>query len=228
MSSRNSKSLVLAIVASAVLAGCPKKQPAEEVPVEAPVPTEEAVVPAAPAEGSAAPATAVAPKPEEQDGPRVERRVDTTASRELAAKLGLAPPAPLLVGDLLTRADVREVTAFAGELMETSLEGIEPSPEYNTIRLSADGGYGFALQVWQLTDVRQLSTRFRRLRETYFQSALDPASVANEAFTADFQGFRHYAFMHRASKSIAVVTCDMALCSPEHVRELAQRVVNRL
>lgn len=160
--------------------------------------------------------------------PNRERRPDVEANRDLAQRLGLAPPDPLLVSDLLTRADVRELTNFQGELLETSLAGIAPAPGYNTIRLRADGGYGFALQVWQTDELRQVAAHFRRLRETYFDSALDSSGVGNEAFTADFQGLLHYAFLHRQSKSAAVITCDRTLCDATQIRALAQRVGNRL
>ncbi|MFT6395552.1 MAG: hypothetical protein ACJAYU_000294 [Bradymonadia bacterium] len=160
--------------------------------------------------------------------PNRDRRPEVEANRNLAQRLGLAPPDPLLVSDLLTRADVRELTNFQGELLETSLAGIAPAPGYNTIRLRADGGYGFALQVWQTDELRQVAAHFRRLRETYFDSALDSSGVGNEAFTADFQGIRHYAFLHRQSKSAAVITCDRTLCDAIQIRAMAQRVGNRL
>ncbi len=180
------------------------------------------------AEGSAAAAPApVAPRVEVQQPTRV-RRDDVSENRELAARLGLAPPDPLLVSDLLTRADVRELTNFQGELLETSLEGISPDADYNAIRLQADGNYGFALQVWQHNEVRTLTAQFRRLSETYFDSDVDSAGVGNEAFSADFQGILHYAFLHRASKSIAIVSCQRGLCDPTQTRALAQRVANRL
>lgn len=158
----------------------------------------------------------------------VERRPEVEASRELAARLGLAPPDPLFVADLLTRADIRELTRFQGELMETTLEGIAPSPDYNAIRIQANGGFGFAVQVWEYADPRDLSAQYRRLKETYFDSTLENSAVGNEAFSADFEGIRHYAFQHRASKSMAVVTCDRALCDAAQLRALAQRVANRL
>ncbi len=192
-------------------------------------------------DGTAAPTTALGPSPTETPptntapvSPQIEvlggrdRRPETEASRELAARLGLAPPDPLFVSDLLTRSDVRELTGYGGDLLETSLEGIAPGPDYNAIRIQAAGGYGFALQVWQFDEVRQLSNQFRRLRETYFDSQLDPAGVANESFAAEFQGLRHYAFLHRAAKSMAVVTCETRYCDVTQIRALAQRVANRL
>ena len=207
------------------LAACKREQPEPVVP-EPGAPT--AGAPTA-TDGSGVTPPTPAPSAPAQEPPTVaQRRPDVEANRELAASLGLAPPDPLLVSDLLTRAAVRELAGFRGELLETSLEGIAPSPDYNTIRLQADGGYGFALQLWQHDEVRQLSTHFRRLQETYFDSAADTAGVANEAFTADFLGIRHYGFMHRASKSVAVVTCDESLCDPTQIRALAQRVANRL
>ena len=102
---------------------------------------------------------------------------------------------PLIVSDLLTRSDIREVTQYAGELQETTLDGIEPSPQYNAIRLSAgEAGYGAALQVWQFDEMRQATNHFRRLRRTYFDQNVDGTPVANEAFQASFFGLEHYAF----------------------------------
>lgn len=166
----------------------------------------------------------------EQVRPRVEvRRPEVEANRRLAEQLGLAPPPPLIVADLLTRADVREVTGYTGELQETTLEGIEPSTDYNAIRLAAaDKSYGFALQLWQFGETRQVTNHFRRLRETYFSQTVDGAPVGNEAFQAEFLGLHHYAFLHRASKSVAVVSCDALHCTGRQTRSMAQRVSNRL
>lgn len=232
---RPTRILLPAALAVALLAACNRgEEPETPETAQAPEVSAEATEPgsgAAADEPAAQPTEAAAPTPPAQPlevARDTERRPDVEANRELAAALGLAPPDPLLVSDLLTRADVRELAQFRGELLETGLAGIEPSPNYNTIRLQADGGYGFALQLWQHDEIRQLSTHFRRLRETYFDSSTDGAGVANEAFTADFQGIRHYGFMHRASKSIAVVTCDDALCDATQLRSIAQRVANRL
>ena len=222
----------LAVAALATLsAGCPRKDP----PAEPPPAEGSAAEPAAPAEpasegsgsGEGEP-TAAAPAPAPALAPVVQRRPEVEESRALAAELCLAPPDPLLVADLLTRADVREVTRFEGELLETTLEGIAPSEDYNALRLQAGTGFGFALQLWQLPELRHVTDQFRRLRETYFDSTLENSPVGNEAFSADFEGIRHYAFLHRASKSIAVVTCDRALCDEPQLRALAQRVANRL
>lgn len=181
-----------------------------------------------PAQPNQAPVAAADPVAPIEVAPNRDRRPEVEGNQDLAERLGLAPPEPLRVSDLLTRADVRELTGFQGELLETGLSGIAPGPGYNTIRLRADGGYGFGLQVWQADEIRQASAHFRRLRETYFDFRLDSSGVGNESFRADFQGLRHYAFLHRQSKTTAVVTCDRALCDEVQVRALAQRVGNRL
>lgn len=227
---RMSRHIAVAVCATVLAVGCrgDDGEPAEP----APEPTPETDVSEAPGSGDAE-ASAPAVEPAAPVAPievarTSQRRPDVETSRELAAALGLAPPDPLLVSDLLTRADVRELAQFQGELLETGLAGIKPSPTYNSIRLQADGGYGFALQLWQHDEVRQVSQQFRRLRETYFDSAPEAAGVANESFSADFQGIRHYAFVHRASRSVAIVTCDDTLCDLGQARALAQRVANRL
>lgn len=223
-------SLVGAFVVA--LAGCPKNDTPE--PPERGEQEGTAESAASPSEetdsvGEAAAAQPEAAAPAAPITPRVvERRPDVEANRELAERLGLAPPPPLVVADLLTRADVRELTGYTGDLLETSLEGLEPSVDYNAIRISAGAGYGFALQLWQLAEVRQVTNQFRRLRETYFAAENESAPVGNEAFAASFQGLRHYAFLHRASRSIAVLTCQDTLCDAAQLRSLAQRVSNRL
>ena len=147
---------------------------------------------------------------------------------ELRAKLGIAPPPALMVGDLLTRADVREIGRFSGALAETTLEGIPPTTRYNAVRIAADDGYGFALQLWRVDELRQLAPRFNRIKDTYITTAPETAPVGDESFSADFQGIRHYAFMHRASRSVAIVTCSSQLCDAAQIRALAARVESRL
>lgn len=218
--------LLLASAATACSRGEGEPEESESAPQEASAEAgETAESTQLSAEAPAAPSEPVAPI---EVAPNRDRRPEVEGNRDLAERLGLAPPEPLRVSDLLTRADVRELTGFQGELLETGLAGIAPSPGYNTIRLRADGGYGFGLQVWQAEEIRQASSHFRRLRETYFDSQVESSGVGNEAFTADFQGLRHYAFLHRQSKTSAVVTCDRTLCDEVQVRALAQRVGNRL
>ena len=160
--------------------------------------------------------------------PRIGSAAGGRGNRQLAEQLGLAPPPPLIVSDLLTRSDIREVTQYAGELQETTLDGIEPSPQYNAIRLSAgEAGYGAALQVAVRRDAPG-DEPFRRLRETYFDQNVDGTPVANEAFQASFFGLEHYAFLHRASKSVAVVSCDADVCTGRQTRTLASRASTRL
>ena len=225
------------------LVACKRDDPAGEPELdEGSVAAEEAADEAepeeeAPAEAEAeevAEAAEVAEEPRrparEAVRPRIEvRRPEVEANRQLAEQLGLAPPPPLIVSDLLTRSDIREVTQYAGELQETTLDGIEPSPQYNAIRLSAgEAGYGAALQVWQFDEMRQATNHFRRLRETYFDQNVDGTPVANEACQASFFGLEHYAFLHRASKSVAVVSCDAEVCTGRQTRTLASRASTRL
>lgn len=208
----------------------------EPEPEEGSVAAEEAAEEAAPeVEEPEAPQDEAAEQAEraparEGTRPRIEvRRPEVEANRQLAEQLGLAPPPPLIVSDLLTRSDIREVTQYAGELQETTLDGIEPSPQYNAIRLSAgEERYGAALQVWQFDETRQATNHFRRLRDTYFDQSVDGTPVANEAFQASFFGLEHYAFLHRASKSVAVVSCDKEVCTARQTRTLASRASTRL
>jgi hypothetical protein len=148
--------------------------------------------------------------------------------RDLAIRLGLVPPEPLPVAQYLTHADVRELVRYDGALALGILEGVAPSPEYNTIRLSTEGGYGFALQLWREPSSRVIDDRYARLRETYFIAADDPMPIGDLAFRAEFEGIRHYAFLDRPTRSVAVVTCQSDVCLDQHIRALAERVRSRL
>ena len=160
--------------------------------------------------------------------PPVNRNVDSDQIHDIRVRLGLDPPPNLLVGDLLTRQDIREVTQYEGAVAETTFDGIEPSPNYNAVRIAAEGGFGFGLQLWSLDESRQVSPRYDRLQQTYFRSTEDESPVGDRAFIANFEGIRQYGFMHRASRSVGVVSCDANLCSAEQVEQLAQNVLNRL
>ena len=178
--------------------------------------------------------TDTAPEDEQQavepvQPPPVEnRQADSSEVYDLRIRLGLAELPPVIVADLITRLDVRELVQFEGALRETSLTGIEADVNYNSIRLSADGGYGFALQLWMLDESRQVAPRYQRLRETYFQSSDMAEPLGDDSFSADFEGIRHVAFMDRASRTVGVVTCQASLCDATQLRALAQRALDRL
>jgi len=180
---------------------------------------------APPEEASTGDAAAPTPAP---NRPPVVRSQATSADRELATRLGLAPPEPLRVADLLTHADVRELMQYTGDLTIATLDGIEPGPYYNALRLSAGSGFGFAVQLWQEDEQRQALSRFARLQETYIDRNADTSPVGDEAFWGEFEGIRHYALFHRASKSVVIVSCQAELCTPDQVRNMADRVMSRL
>lgn len=178
-----------------------------------------------PEEASAGPEAAPATPPNRTP---VVRSQANSADRELATRLGLAPPEPLRVADLLTHADIRELMQYTGDLTIATLDGLEPGPHYNALRLSAASGFGFAVQLWQEDEQRQALSRFARLQETYIDRNLDTAPVGDEAFWGEFEGIRHYAFFHRASKSVVIVSCQAELCTPDQVRAMADRIMSRL
>lgn len=215
---RTMRGVCIGLVAAAALGlGACKSDTAEPVP--------EALPPATPmAEGSEAPPSArpVAPVipvlPPQQPA----------ADRDLAVRLGLVPPDPLVVAQLLTHADIRELVRYDGELAVRTLDGLAPSPHYNVIRLGAGEQYGFALQVWRLEEARQVAPRYDRLKETYIVATEDPTPVGDASFHGEFAGVRHHGFSHRASRSVAVVTCEATLCTQPQARALAERVLSRL
>lgn len=181
----------------------------------------------APASGSAA-ETAPKPAAAKPSADEPERELTPEEISALRSVVGLTPPEPLTVSDLLTRADVRELTKFEDVLTEQPLDGVAPSPTYNSIRIGTDDVFGASLQLWRPSEARQAGARFLRLKETYIAATADPAPVGDEAFFGEFGETVHYAFHHKASHSVAVVTCATKLCDADKVKALADRVASRL
>ncbi len=215
---------LLAIAALVSAAACSRGGDDGEAMAEAnsePAPVAEASAETAP------PAPAANPTP--NNPVPVVRNTAASADRNLAQRLGLAPADPLIVSDLLTHADIRELVGYNGELSIATLEGVQPSEFYNAMRLaSADGGFGFAVQLWEDEQARQTVSRFERLQETYIDRVAETDGIGDTAFRGEFDGIRHYAFMIERARSIAVVSCQSELCTTEQVRNLAERVSSRL
>jgi hypothetical protein len=223
----------LGVAALGGAAGCNKEPKSEEPAGEA------SGAPAAEASGAAAPARPAPPPPRPPPAPTPalppapeptgdRRELTSEEIYALRAIAGLAPPEPLRVGDLLTRADIRELTGYSELLAETTLDGIPPSPQYNAIRIATGDDYGVALQLWRPDEARMLTARFNRMRETWMVNTPDEEPAGDEAFFGEFGGIRHYVFMHRPSNSIGVVTCQFKLCEDPQVKAMATRVVSRL
>ena len=184
---------------------------------------------AAPASGSAAEAAPkVAPPKPAAPAEEAVRELTPEEISALRSVVGLTPPEPLLVSDLLTRADVREITKFEDVLAEQPIDGLAPSPTYNSIRIGSDAMFGASLQLWRPLEARQAGGRYLRLKETYIAATVDAAPVGDEAFFGEFGETVHYAFHHKASRSVAVITCATKLCDTEKVKALADRVASRL
>jgi hypothetical protein len=218
--------IALAIAAAVAFCACRREAPtdteASGSPEAAAPGSGSAETPEAPAPGSGA---AAPPSPTR---PPVVRTTVNSADRELAIRLGLAPPEPLRIADLLTHADVREIMGYTGDLTIASLDGIDPDPYYNSLRLGSGTGFGFAAQLWHHDEQRQALSRFARLQETYIDRAVDTSPVGDEAFFGEFEGIRHYAFFHRASRNVAVFSCQSDLCTTEQARSMADRLASRL
>lgn len=185
-----------------------------------------------PAEATPAPSatpTETATPPRERDRDRnAAAAPEVVADLDLAVRLGLVPPEPVVVAPLLTHPDIRELVQYNGELAVRSLDGIAPSANYNALRLAAGEGYGFALQLWRLDETRQVIPRFERLRDTWIVATPDESAVGDAAFHGEFSGIRHYVFSHRPSRSVVAITCQSDLCTTEQSREIARRVLSRL
>lgn len=147
----------------------------------------------------------------------------------LRTRLGLGQPTALQINEMLTPVDIRELTGYTGTLLDKPLPGQEPNANRNSMRIASDEGFGVGLQVWRVDEVRQLEPRFSRLRSTYIQQERPERIIGQQAFTGEFGGIRHYAFLHRASRQILVVTCSDEICdTPEKVSRLAGRINSRL
>lgn len=177
--------------------------------------------------GSAAAAEKVAAKPADPAEEPV-RELSPEEISALRSVVGLTPPEPLQVAELLTRADIREMTKYEEVLSEQLLDGVAPSPTYNALRIGNETMFGASVQVWRPLEARQAGSRFVRLKETYIAATADTTPVADEAFFGEFGDTVHYAFHHKASRSVAVVTCATKLCDAEKVKALADRVASRL
>lgn len=179
--------------------------------------------------GSAAPEAPakVAAKPADPTEEPV-RELSPEEVSALRSVVGLTPPEPLAVSELLTRADVREMTKYEEVLAEQPLDGLAPSPTYNAVRIGSETMFGASLQVWRPLEARQVGGRFLRLKDTYIAATVDTTPVGDEAFFGEFGETVHYAFHHKASRSVAVITCASKLCDAEKVKALADRVASRL
>jgi hypothetical protein len=178
--------------------------------------------------GSAAAASEkVAAKPADPTEEPV-RELSPEEISALRSVVGLTPPEPLAVSELLTRADIREMTKYEEVLSEQVLDGVAPSPTYNALRIGNESMFGASVQVWRPLEARQAGSRFVRLKETYIAASADTTPVADEAFFGEFGDTVHYAFHHKASRSVAVVTCATKLCDADKVKALADRVASRL
>lgn len=217
----------LLLAGTVALSTACRSDPSADEPT-APSEATAAADPAAAGSGPAAPAAGSAAAPVATPIATPIASPQAAGDRDLAIRLGLVAPEPLPVASYLTHADVRELVRFDGALALGILEGVAPSPEYNTIRLSTEGGYGFALQLWREPSSRVIDDRYSRLRQTYFVAADDPMPVGDLAFRAEFEGIRHYAFLDRNTRSVAVITCQSDICLDQHIRALAERVRSRL
>ncbi|TVR03461.1 MAG: hypothetical protein EA398_04885 [Deltaproteobacteria bacterium] len=148
--------------------------------------------------------------------------------RELRARLGLAPPSPPAVQNLLTRADIREILRYDGLLRELPLQGQEPSPGWNAMRIAPEDGLGVAVQRWIVDDPAQRDRRFRRLRDTWIAVDRDAPELGQASFGGTFDGVHHLAFRHDRSRSIIVITLDGAMGDGEQLRTLGARIAERL
>lgn len=220
----------IASVLCLVVAACDRS--GEDVPA----PESTAAAPSESASSEAAPETDAgsendAAPPSTAQGEREEARpwLSGDELEELRNRLGLGTPAALPVRELLTPVDVRELASYTGTLQEVSLVGQEPTTHRNSLRMASDDGFGVGLQVWRVDEVRQLEPRFERLRQTYIHAERPERIIGQQAFMGEFGGLRHYAFLHRASRQLVVVTCGMEVCdSADKVSRIAGRVHSRL
>jgi hypothetical protein len=182
-----------------------------------------------PSPGSGDPSTEVEPPSQaSQPGGPSPRDEAWARDRDLAIQLGFVEPDPLVVSDLLTHADIRELVRYDGALTVTSVEGIAPTPQYNSLRLATENGFGFSIQLWTHDEARQAQARFERLQQTWIQATAEAVPVGDASFSGEFDALRYFAFFDTPSRSTAVVTCQVDLCDPVQIRAIAERAQSRL
>jgi hypothetical protein len=154
--------------------------------------------------------------------------------KEATSKKGVVDQkAPLHVQEMFNPKRIAKLfEARPGEL--TRIPGREPSPDYNSQRLTFRGhdGFGLGVQVWAFDDTEEAESRFEDLRNQYLNA--DEAEVfpdqAEDAFSSVRGSLKTIvSFIGEPKPRIMAVTCDTSLCAESDLlEEIMEMVGERL
>ncbi len=145
-------------------------------------------------------------------------------------KVDKEAPKVLNLKNVLTRNLIKQATQYKHAMRPAPLPGIAPSENYNVIRLQPGrrDNYGVSIQVWKETAAGPQSRRFNELLRQYPQAKRERI-VGDSAFVSTWQSVQQTVWLDRKKKTIAVLTCDKAICSNETKNKaLAKKVAEGL
>lgn len=156
-----------------------------------------------------------------------ERAYNAAEVRAIQERLGLIPPRPLDVSDILRRTDVRQVTQFSGALTERPIGGSLPTRHHNGYRFVTPEGYGFAVEIWKYPSEKELDAAYTEYRNTLIAGSQVPRANAPTTVSV-FAGIRQLVVKDSHRSAIVSVSCGEDQCTTQHLVELSSRVRQRL
>jgi hypothetical protein len=182
-----------------------------------------------------------AQQPQQQQKDQTDDQKKKAAEREApdrrpsaTSKTGVVEQeAPLHVQEIFVPDELADL--FEADVRErTRIPGIEPSPSYNSQRLTFDGhdGFGLGVQVWAFQDPEEVESRYEELRKQYLnvgEAEMVP-DRAEDAFASERGSLKTIVVLFVEPKPrIMAVTCDTDLCSePAYFEELMAMAGKRI
>lgn len=156
-----------------------------------------------------------------------ERAFNVAEIRQIRERLGLIPPQPLDIDDILRKIDIRQVADYSGKLTMMPMEGTLPSHRHNAYRLATDEGFGFSVEVWTFPSQSATDAGFEEFRTTLIAGTpLERAAVPTTLSV--FAGVRQLIVKDAALNAVISVSCSENLCTTQHLEALVDRVRARM
>lgn len=144
----------------------------------------------------------------------LEGRAPVAAAPTAGAVAGTAAPVLLDVAPLLSVAEIRGVTGYAGEFAVSKLPGRPTTDVYDSIHFKAEGrpeSYDVGLRVWALgTDAAE--AQFRQLL-TELPEAVATDELGDASLRAKGGGVLGFAFLLRERGVVMQLSCGVAQCT---------------
>ncbi len=140
---------------------------------------------------------------------------------------------PLPIEELLPVDLVQEMTE-SSELARAPIPGINPSPDYNAVRLHSreEDGYGVGLQVWRLEEPKAARSHFEKLRGQYLEPSESEELVdelERPVFTSTRSDVANIVTWLEEPPVVVAISCATDTCdSSKSMAELARAVLDRL